>query len=1335
MAEIRNTFIKGSMNKDLDERLIPEGQYVDALNIDVETTEGRDSGAAKNKLGNTLVGNLATVAGVTPSNARTIGAIEYEALNKVYWFVAADNFDGIYEYDEESGVTTRVLQATKPSPGVASKLGFAKEYAITGVNYISTQDSDAYLYWTDDFNPPRRINIARAKSYAVNDSRIDDDINVALEPPLFAPSIDLYTDNTIDNSDNMSEKFLYFSYRYKYVDDQYSSMSPFSAVAFRPNSYNYDYGVGNNKSMTNKFNSVRITLETGNQFVKEIQVLVRDTRNINVCIIDSFSKDKLNISDDDSYVITFNNNKIYAAISNDQVTRLYDNVPLLAKSQDVVGNRLAYGNYVQFRDISLCNDAPILINYNLSLESSPATEQLPMPTWRSDRDYEVGLVYLDKYGRMTTVLNAADPSYNSIYVPPANSDKANTIKLTIKSKPPCWATHYRVYVKQSRKSYYNVFPILSYADGLFRYFLINQSDLNKINVGGYVIFKSTSAGPTFSNKKYKILEIESKAGGFVSGAIAGVYFKIKVDNPTELTGAGVEIYTSQGQGATDSTGGVFGAAMTTVPPIDIKGDYVDAPVFYGDGDESGVTLVYDFTSTSGVQFALYNNPDQEDTRITIQIDSPSTYSVYKNSINVYTTQNANVLLSSGNIITPSTPTSIAGGYFQVIFNQGTYNVGDRWVFNCRWNFEPGLINNFNGGNSVAIIPGIGWDTEKEILTGAVIEIQVIKEEYNDGTSWNDNVQAINVFPPSPQDYKNIEEWWYESNARDIFNYYNTSGTNIHGSLVRFRKGDGWDLVPSSGGNPNALEANTIKYNPNGPTRMFIYSSVPDEPGNNGSAAAALYDQPGNDNVQSQFIVSFKITQQENLNICETIPIEEDVDIYHETFQTYPIENGFHKVLWAYDDFEFYTGNYTRLRQFDKSVPHYFNVGDNVDVSTSLTAISGVATIIAIEDAYSIVINKTFPGAGPAVVGTVSLAGVIEQDQSSTQSAVININKPLSDNSEFNAWCFGNGLESDRIYDDFNETRKDFSPRVQVPIEDYKQIRSEASICYSGIFQNNSSLNRLNEFNLSLANFKYLDRDFGSIQKLYARDTDLVVFQENKVSTVLYGKNILFDSVGGGQVVSIPEVLGTQVPMNGEWGISKNPESFSKWAESIWFTDARSGVVLQMISDQIVPISSLGMTDYFRDLMKDNPKTQKLGAYDPHNNMYVLSINEQQVIPCSLTLTPSSKSVPSTTASYLVFNISTTASWSISLVDIGFGTNWVTSIQTATGNGNQDIYASLTTNNTGSNRSVEFLVSYCSGLTETFTLTQAKGKKGRGEIFVFSNPNYEKEFALYKKLTE
>jgi hypothetical protein len=129
---------------------------------------------------------------------------------------------------------------------------------------------------------------------------------------------------------------------------------------------------------------------------------------------------------------------------------------------------------------------------------------------------------------------------------------------------------------------------------------------------------------------------------------------------------------------------------------------------------------------------------------------------------------------------------------------------------------------------------------------------------------------------------------------------------------------------------------------------------------------------------------------------------------------------------------------------------------------------------------------------------------------------------------YNAFCFRNGVESDRIRDDFNGSLMQYSPRVLSTIENYEQEQVTNGLTYSGVFREDTGTNRLNEFNLSTANFKYVDRFFGSIQKLYARDTDLVVFQENKVSVVLYEKNLISDSVGGGSIVSIPEVLGSRL---------------------------------------------------------------------------------------------------------------------------------------------------------------------------------------------------------------
>ena len=48
MANTTRNFTQGKMNKMVDERLVPDGQYVDALNIRMGSTEGSEIGVIEN---------------------------------------------------------------------------------------------------------------------------------------------------------------------------------------------------------------------------------------------------------------------------------------------------------------------------------------------------------------------------------------------------------------------------------------------------------------------------------------------------------------------------------------------------------------------------------------------------------------------------------------------------------------------------------------------------------------------------------------------------------------------------------------------------------------------------------------------------------------------------------------------------------------------------------------------------------------------------------------------------------------------------------------------------------------------------------------------------------------------------------------------------------------------------------------------------------------------------------------------------------------------------------------------------------------------------------------
>ena len=74
-------------------------------------------------------------------------------------------------------------------------------------------------------------------------------------------------------------------------------------------------------------------------------------------------------------------------------------------------------------------------------------------------------------------------------------------------------------------------------------------------------------------------------------------------------------------------------------------------------------------------------------------------------------------------------------------------------------------------------------------------------------------------------------------------------------------------------------------------------------------------------------------------------------------------------------------------------------------------------------------------------------------------------------------------------------------------------RRFADITYSGTYQTEQNINRLNEFNQGLSNFKTLEQSFGDVEVLSARQTDMLVLQEDKISYVLVGKNLLSDAAG------------------------------------------------------------------------------------------------------------------------------------------------------------------------------------------------------------------------------
>jgi hypothetical protein len=141
-----------------------------------------------------------------------------------------------------------------------------------------------------------------------------------------------------------------------------------------------------------------------------------------------------------------------------------------------------------------------------------------------------------------------------------------------------------------------------------------------------------------------------------------------------------------------------------------------------------------------------------------------------------------------------------------------------------------------------------------------------------------------------------------------------------------------------------------------------------------------------------------------------------------------------------------------------------------------------------------------------------------------------------------------------------------------------------SMIYSGIFNSRTGINDTNVFSIGEDIVKSVDPANGSIQKLYAEDTNLIIFQESKVNQALIDKDAIYSAEGGGTVTSSNLVIGDIRPVLGNFGISRNPESFAVYGFRKYFSDKDRGVVLRLSRDGLTEISNYGMIDYWRDAL-------------------------------------------------------------------------------------------------------------------------------------------------------
>ena len=219
---------------------------------------------------------------------------------------------------------------------------------------------------------------------------------------------------------------------------------------------------------------------------------------------------------------------------------------------------------------------------------------------------------------------------------------------------------------------------------------------------------------------------------------------------------------------------------------------------------------------------------------------------------------------------------------------------------------------------------------------------------------------------------------------------------------------------------------------------------------------------------------------------------------------------------------------------------------------------------------------------------------------------------------FNCIDFGNGVESNRIRDDFNDVLIRTGIKASTTtIKKYEQEVKENGLIFSSIYSPMGNINGFSEFIAAQDITKDLPLEYGSIQKLFTRDNDLLSFCEDKVTRIYSDKDILYNADGNAQLTASNRVLGQSDPFEGEFGISKNPESFASESYRAYFVDAKRRSVLRLSKDGITRISDYGMSDWFSDNIK--PENTLIGSFDYDKQEYNLAGVNNKVVSFSETV--------------------------------------------------------------------------------------------------------------------
>ena len=1209
MPKIQKNFIKGRMNKSVDERLVPQGEYIDALNVRLGSTEGTEIGAVENSKGNELLVQVLFQNASLSNEAKCIGAYEDGANETIYWFIHDKNnlnsstgkVDLIVSYNVRTFALIYHVIST-------SILNFDEDYLVNGIDLIGD-----LLFFTDNLNPPRKINITRTYLQPDPNTTVDQiteqDIGVILAPPLNAPTIQQFQ---VGGGENYMEEILIsFAYRWQYEDGEYSALSPFSQYSFTPGPFNFDYSNYNQEGMRNVFNSVSVSFDTGGKNVKDIDVVFKFSTSQSVNVIERFNKVNEGWLDDIEQSITFTNKKIYTTLPEEQLLRLYDNVPLKAQAQTIMGNRLMYGNYIDGYDIVNEDGADIYLDYDLeliseSLASDEITGTLSNFTYSIDGSNTINNATLtvDFGGDNIILEDGAQIGVDFTFVSAGYSGDPSYDDGT-----------------QPENEFVDTFIFTLQQD----YSSVYEMAISPEFIAAVEEFVPLADNPCIGNPPGTEDQGTSLTDTFICGAVPKNGFS-KVGFGLTASPQGILIGASQGSTEISFTLPALKFQefdQTVTPPVPV----VPEVIAYEYLQCISGTGLYSQSSSKG---SLHSNRDYEIGVVYMDEYGRSSTALVDTNNTVFVPCDRSINKNSIRVTMNSYPPYWATKYkFVIKESKGLYRTIYSNIF-FREEETGDVYYLLDGDNRDKVkdnsVLYIKSDTNGPVLNCASTKVLGFGSEAEDflcRRDADDNVIEGTCGQPTGT-YMKLKPSNFAANKppnafveRPGSAGSPTTSYPVAVASLSFENPD-WD------GSTAGQEYIDIDI-PAGSLIRIKFDASRRRRGSSCGSRKYLFEKDFVASTDYDNLHSFVIGDRIDLTAGITSGDDDSINVVNQYddikgFADFSVRGtneqsyvGFQRQDANSADgrpdtnqlFFWWSPGTPRCKGIDKR-GSYANINITIERAPSLTVFE--TEPLEANDELYYENNQTFD-----IVDGYHMSGTsaADQNQTASQPAIVDL-------TFFNCYTFGNGVEENFVLSGLTKPYIQLGEKVtSVSEEQYQQANRFADITYSGVFNQETNLNKLNQFNLALANFKTLETSYGPIRKMHARQTDILTLQEDKISYVLVGKNLLSDAAAGGAITSVPEVLGTQLARIEEYGISNNPESFTSYGYDVFFTDAKRSSVIQLKggsakTDQLGVISQVGMRSWFRDLFTTSFETQKLGGFDPYMNEYVLSSNTSVV---------------------------------------------------------------------------------------------------------------------------